>query len=404
MIRTEQTRAGRGPEIKTNRETGEKPFMILTKAEGRGFRNYASFSLSVPPAPIHFLTGGNGQGKTSFLEAVFAALRGRSFKPATGCLFIKEGESQAFVRLFFRETESGSVSSVESAFSSQEGRLVKETGFCGKKVSRSFLEKRFPLLCWTSDHLQTVKGGSSEKRKLLDEMLRFEGASYETAQFQKCLKEKSALLLNLKKGLCSLKEAESTLRALNPLFLKASFDLTEKRLSLLKKVFAKAPQFFSAFYERSFQYKISGRAFTALDEAARSLMTEDLFEKAGEELQAGRVLSGAGRHDILFLFEGKDARTFCSQGQQRVFILSLLMAQALSFEKPPLILLDDVLSELDAAASGKLLSFLQTTGSQSFITSCAPLPPAVTAKTRSLLKNAAFYKVKNGSLTLETNG
>ena len=376
------------------------PVMILTRAEGRGFRNYTNFSLSTASDRIGFFTGGNGQGKTSFLEAIFAALRGRSFKPAAGPLFIKEGEDQAFVRLIFQETKSGSRSTVESVFSSKNGRLVKETSCCGKKVSRSFLEKRFPLLCWTSDHLQTIKGGSSEKRKLLDEMLRFEGASYETAKFQKCLKEKSALLLNFKKGLCSLNEAEKTLRALNPLFLKASFDLTEKRLDLLKKIFAKAPPFFSGFHEWDFQYKIEGRAAALLDEKTRSLMAKDLEDKAVWELQSGRVLSGAGRHEILFLFEGRDARTFCSQGQQRLFILSLLMTQILNFEKPPLILLDDVLSELDETASVRLLSFLQETGSQSFITSCAPLPPAVTDGKNPLLKQAAFYKVKSGSITL----
>ena len=359
--------------------------MFLFQAEGQNFRNYKIFSLSLQKS-INFFAGDNGQGKTSFLEALFASLRGRSFKPNQGAGFIKEGEKKAFVRLSFEEDRGQS--SVKSTFQVEEGRLLRELRYCEKKVSRSFLEKKFPLLFWIGERLESIKGGSSEKRKLLDEMLLFEGQRNAVDRFQKCLRQKNSLLWNFKKGLCSVKEARQTLEALNVPFLKASIDLTEKRIALLEKVFKKASGIFPTHQSLDYRYEIKGQTPKEAEER-ENLIKEDIFKNTSLELETGRVLSGPGKHDILFLFNGRDSRIFCSQGQQRVFILSLLMSQALFLEKP-LIFLDDVLSELDKMTVKKLLFFLEETGCQVFITNCT--------KIDINLKKMSFFEVKNGTI------
>lgn len=359
--------------------------MFLFQAEGRNFRNYKNFSLSLEK-PLSFFTGNNGEGKTSILEAIFLGLRGKSFKPGQGPNFIKEGERQAFIRLSFNETEGQSF--VESHFEVKEGQLSRELRYCGKKVSRSFLEKKFPLLFWIGEKLESIKGGSSEKRKLLDEMLLFEGQRDVVEKFQRCLREKNSLLWNFKKGICSKREAYQTLEALNVSFLKASIDLTEKRMALLEKVFPKASGIFPTHQNLDYRYEIEGRILKHQEERER-LLQEALSNKVIQELEAGRVLFGPGKHDILFLFNGKDSRVFCSQGQQRIFVLSLLMAQALFFKKP-LVFLDDVLSELDERTVKKLLFFLEETGCQVFITNCK--------KIDINLKKMSFFDVKNGTI------
>ena len=159
-------------------------------------------------------------------------------------------------------------------------------------------------------------------------MLLFEGHRDVVERFQRCLREKNSLLWNFKKGLCSRKEAHQTLEALNVSFLKASIDLTEKRIALLERVFPKASGIFPTHQNLDYKYEIEGQVSKNKEEREQ-LLKEDLSNKTVLELETGRVLSGPGKHDILFLFNGKDSRVFCSQGQQRIFVLSLLMAQAL---------------------------------------------------------------------------
>ena len=359
--------------------------MFLFQAEGQDFRNYKNFSVTFQNH-LNFFVGENGQGKTSFLEALFTALRGRSFKPNTGAYFIREGKDQALAQLRFRESQGTSL--VKSVLYIKEGRLCRDLSYCGKKASRSFLEKRFPLLFWIGEKLEAIKGGSAEKRKLIDEMLIFDGQRVVVERFQRSLKEKTSLLWNYKRGLCSETEAKKTLEAVNGPFLQASFDLMEKRTRLLERVFKKAPGIFPNHQNLDYRYEICGQNL-ACNEEARALMKEDLLKKASLELETGRVLSGPGKHDIFFLFNGKNSRVFCSQGQQRLFILSLLMSQVF-FVKNPLIFLDDVLSELDEGAQKKLLSFLEETGCQVFITNHK--------KFDINLKKVSFFNVKNGTI------
>ena len=359
--------------------------MFLFQAEGRNFRNYKAFSVPLKKN-LNFFIGDNGEGKTSFLEALFTALRGKSFKPNTGPYFIKEGESKASLRLYFKESQGESL--VESFFFVKEGRLCGNLNYCGKKVSRRGLEKKIPLLFWIGERLEAVKGGSSEKRKLIDDMLIFAGQRPIVERFQKCLKEKTHLLWNYKKGLSSEKEVKKTLEALNGPFLQASLDLLEKRRELLEKVFREAPRFFPTHQDLDYRYEIIHERVIDNNQA-KDLMEKDLLRKFPLELEAGRVLSGPIKHDILFLFNGKNSRVFCSQGQQRVFILSLLMSQVFFIENP-LIFLDDVLSELDEKVQKKLLSFLEKSHCQVFITNCK--------KTGINLKKQSFFEVKNGTI------
>lgn len=359
--------------------------MFLFQAEGRNFRNYKAFSVSLKEN-LNFFIGDNGEGKTSFLEALFTALRGRSFKPNTGFHFIKEGESETALRLRFKEPQGESL--VESLFCVKEGRLCGNLNYCGKKVSRRVLERKIPLLFWIGERLEAIKGGSSEKRKLIDDMLIFAGQRPVVERFQKCLKEKTHLLWNYKKGLSSEKEVKKTLEALNRPFLQASLELLEKRKELLDKVFGEAPGLFPTHQDLDYRYEIAHEK--VIDNSqAKDLMEKDLFKKVPLELEVGRVLSGPTKHDILFLFNGKNSRVFCSQGQQRVFILSLLMSQVFFIENP-LIFLDDVLSELDEKAQNNLLSFLEKSNCQVFITSCK--------KTNINLKKQSFFEVKSGTI------
>ena len=125
---------------------------------------------------------------------------------------------------------------------------------------------------------------------------------------------------------------------------------------------------------------------------------EELALVAGEEAARGTTVRGPQRDDIAFLVNGQDCRLFGSQGQQRTVALSLKLAERQLIEElvgePPLLLLDDVLSDLDDARRGLLFDLTARAGSQTFL-SCTNLR----AFSPAVLERAAVYSVTDGEVT-----
>ena len=361
----------------------------VLKAEGRDFRNYKTFSLSFDKS-FNTFYGSNGQGKTSFLEALFTGLKGKSFRPHTSFDFIREGKNQAEVCLRIKETEGEST--LVSTF--QKAEKEKRILYCGKKIRRDFLEKKFPVLVFTAEKLDVIKRSAAERRALTDEFLVFQEKKTLLLRYKSVLRQKTAFLFAYQKGECGGSAAVRLLDNINEVFLKAAEELIKGRLSLLNRLFQETGPVAEALFSSlppprlGFKYYVSDSPVTVPEEGAR-LMREDLARKTGRELKAGRPLSGPHLQEIKFLFNGKDSRTFCSQGQQRLFILSL-MATQIKPAAPPILFLDDVLSELDDEAQKRLLSFLEKTKSQIFLTSCRKVP--------WMTKKMSFFSVKNGTI------
>jgi DNA replication and repair protein RecF len=124
------------------------------------------------------------------------------------------------------------------------------------------------------------------------------------------------------------------------------------------------------------------------------------LELRSAELFSGRTLVGPHRHDIRFLFGGKDSRFFCSQGQQRALILSFKMAQILyhyrTYQVYPILLLDDVLSELDAVKRMNLVKFLRDIPAQIFLTTADLSFPMDFGE-----RGINIFRVENGTVKAE---
>ena len=361
----------------------------ILEAEGRNFRNHKHFTLLFDKK-FNIFYGRNGQGKTSLLEALFTGLRGKSFRPYTSFDFIQSGQNQSSVQLQVKEEEGES--SLFSTFHKKGSE--RQILYCGKKVGPTFLERKFPVLIFTSEKINVIKKEASERRNLVDELLAFQGKKLVLKQYRNSFRQKNALLSSYQKGDYSFTEAQSLLATLNESFLKNALELMRERLLILTELFhgikSVAELLFSdPIPQLEFEYYASGTPVQTVEEG-ESLLREDLKDKISLELKTGRCLAGPHRQEIKFLFNGQDSRTFCSQGQQRIFILSLIGTQ-INPLNPPFLFLDDVLSELDDGAQRKLLSFLEKTEAQVFLTGCKKVP--------WMTKKMSFFPIKNGTIS-----
>ncbi|MCY4513416.1 MAG: DNA replication and repair protein RecF [Bdellovibrionales bacterium] len=360
----------------------------LLKAEGCNFRNYNHFSFS--PEKFNIFYGSNGQGKTSLLEALFIGLRGKTFRLYTSFSDVIQSEkNQASVQLRVKEERGESI--ISSIF--QQHKSTGQVLYCGKKTGRAFLEKRFPILIFTVEKIDVIKKDAGERRNLVDELLSFHGKKNIFQRYIHSLKQKNALLLAYQKGEYSFSGAQKLLHVLNENFLQCSVELMKERLIFLNRLFQDVRKivkelFSSSIPELGFLYDVSGSSITTAEEGGE-ILKKNLIERMDQELRAGRSLIGPHRQDIKFLFNQRDSRVFCSQGQQRLLILSLITSQ-INPLNPPFVFLDDVLSELDDKAQQNLLSFLEKTRAQVFLTSCKKVP--------WMTKNMSFFSIKNGTI------
>ena len=345
--------------------------MFLKKAEIFQFRNYDRLCLDLH-SHINIFVGDNGAGKSSFLEALYCALRGKSFHSFVGSQFIQKNKESSKVCLTLKEKEG--FSSLETSFFLADSRLKKELIYCGKKTSPGVLFEKFPCFVFTENSLKCIRQGPGERRSFIEDFFSFSWQYQAKSSFEKILRQKNQLLKDYRKALISESDFLSFLKAINEKFLIASYRLVQARLEVLDRLYSDLSNIVPSFFKEpcpslSFSYLTEGARSLEKDSDILSGLREDLKKKIKQEAQAGACLSGPHRHEIKFLFDGEDSRVFCSKGQQRSYVLSLLLNHVQAFPKS-LLFLDDVLLELDEKIEKKFLNFIEKRNCQIFLTSC----------------------------------
>ncbi len=341
------------------------------------FRNYRELSLEIPPGVVVF-EGPNGNGKTNLIEALFLLLRGDSFRPTS---------TQSL--LFHRENHVASQFQIQAELThldlTHELRLYTSEGkrhlsWNGNRVPAEQVARSFPLVLFSPESLSAIKEGPEERRKLLDDMvLTHTPAAFKILRdFRRSLKTRNRILRDFKRGVTPRSQTIDLLESIDPLFLPLATELTMARLTALRSIQADLEGALQYVLERkdvdiSVEYVISSE--NALHWGRSDLLSamhKRTVELRESELSSGNSLVGPQKHDIRFLFAGKDSRFFCSQGQQRALILSFKMAQILyhhrTYQVFPFLLLDDVLSELDPIRRSNLIKFLKDIPAQIFLT------------------------------------
>lgn len=356
------------------------------------YRNYARLDLDVTGA-LNIFVGENAQGKTNLLEAIYLLATGRSYRTARDAELVRWGAEQAVVSaVVLRQVGEARL---DVTLREAGPKTVRVNGKVRRRLSDLF--GITVAVVFSPDDLRLVKGSPEERRRFLDLEIAQVSAVYRhhLIRYHQVLRQRNNLLRAIGEG-----QAEPEgLAEWDPQLLESGVEIVVHRARAVRELSRLA----GASHERisdgretlELRYlpfwidaepgtgpaeETAGRAELEERAAVRPIYAEELRRLRRAELARGNTLCGPHRDDLQFLINGVDARRFGSQGQQRSAVLSTKLAEVAFMEEevgePPLLLLDDVLSELDA---GRRLKFLdQVSGRvQTFITTAylAGFPP-----------------------------
>jgi DNA replication and repair protein RecF len=358
--------------------------MYLRSLSLSEFRNFDRLEINLSPR-INFFLGENGQGKTNLLEAVHLLARGKTFRAVESNSLVRNQASLKKARLIGRFSQRDLDYSVDMVIESGKRTI----SINGKGANAISLIKTFPIVLFSPESLSAIKEGPEQRRSLIDELLVIHNPNQ--AQLLKehlrCLRARNRVLKLISEGDIHSHELQDTLASLNKIYILLSTQLTSARLKAIREItpdFQEAMAFISKpenylgiesekIGDISVDYVISGEsAVQWTDSEVFNALHKRHIELSAREMSYGSSLVGPHKHDIKFLFAGNDSRFYSSQGQQRALILALKIAQIVYHHRVhsnyPVLLLDDVLSELDAKKRVNLMKFLEGVSAQILIT------------------------------------
>jgi DNA replication and repair protein RecF len=323
--------------------------------------------------------GANAQGKTSLLEAVAWAATGASFRGVPDAVLVRAGCESAIVRA---EVVDGARTQLLEAELRATGR--NRVRLNRNPVARARDRRELVrVTVFAPDDLQLVKGGPSERRTYLDGLLTSVAPRYEAvlADYERVLRQRNALL---KARFGSDPDDETTLRVFDAQLARAGAELARGRLRMLERL---VPLVAAAYEElagdtRAVEavYEAEWAPATPVDDLEASLL-EALAARRKAELDRKVTLAGPHRDEWRLRVGALDARTHASQGEQRTLALALrLGGHRLCTDvtgSAPVLLLDDVFSELDAQRSRALVANLVS--GQTLLTTAGSAPEGVDA-------------------------
>lgn len=339
--------------------------MILQSLTIENYRNMEAARFE-PGRELTVICGKNGQGKTNLLEAVWMLTGGRSFRGAKDAELIREGAEYAVTE---GETEgNGRESRIRIFIGGQPGgRKTRSARVNGVDHGRAGNAAGiFTAVVFDPGHLSLVKGGPDGRRRFLDTALCQLYPGYVTLlrQYTRLVAQKNALL----KQYPQTRDAEALLDVFDERLCACGAEVSRRRREYLAQI---EPEATGTYRE------IAGGGETLALRFEPSCADADDFarvlrESRRRDIAAGFCTSGPHREDLSLFVDGREAKRFASQGQQRSAVLSLKLAEAAGAKQitgeHPVMLLDDVLSELDETRQAYLLS--RMAHRQTIVTAC----------------------------------
>lgn len=347
--------------------------MVIKSLELKSFRNFKDENF-FPCDSVNVIYGDNAQGKTNLLEALWLFTGSKSFRSSKDMELIPIGsEERGFanisLKFFGKKREQTAEIKIKDG---------KKQVFLNdiEKPSVSKLAGEVLGVCFFPGDLALIKESPNGRRKFIDSVLSqlFPKYSSYLADYGKILMQRNALIKDIKYNpsimeMLEIYDEQLTIYGANIIF---------KRNEILKELMELASEIYKGISdekeELSFRYVSSIEGFREdlpLEEIKRLYMAQ-LLKDRQKDIVSGCTESGAHRDDIDFFINGLSAKSFGSQGQQRSTVLSLKLALSPLIERKtgevPIILLDDVMSELDKKRKEYILNHIKN--NQIFITCC----------------------------------
>lgn len=318
--------------------------MIISSIKLKDFRCHTDFSYDFKKK-TSVIVGENGSGKTSVLEAIYEALRGKSFRATDPDILRRESEFYR-IEVNFSDGEKTVV-----AFGDLDagGERKKQFLVGGKKYARLPKKYRYPIVLFLPDDLHLISSSPTRKREFFDRILSELDDSYSTTlnRYEKALKQRNDLLKSFADG--SIEEVRSVIFSWNLLLAKYGIEIRRKREKMISEINARLTEVYRSIAENTdevfLEYKLQGD----------NVSEEEYFKRLESELNRDLILGHTGfgvhRDSYEFIFNNSDADGSASRGEVRSIILALKFIEAeMIYEKVgkrPVVLLDDVFSELD---------------------------------------------------------
>jgi DNA replication and repair protein RecF len=349
------------------------------------FRNIESARLAPSPR-LNLIWGDNGQGKTSVLEALYAVATTRSFRTDKLAQVVRTGELQA------RVSATVSEGSFVRELGLKQGLRGRDISLDGKRPKTLVsYAVRTPIVVFHPRDLELVTGGAAERRRLLDRLILYaDPPGAEAARrYAEALKERQRLLDTRGVGSAELGDFESVAADHGARFARARAEASERLL----------PELLAAFGSVTPPgLELVARYVPGGSQNAEEFQAE-LRARRPEDCRRGRASFGPHKDELSLGIDGRPARSDASQGQQRLLSLSLKLAELRCIERTrrahPVLLLDDVSSELDAHRTESVLALLQASQGQIFVTTTRPELFAGSAFGSS---DRADFRVENGAV------
>ena len=349
--------------------------MYCKKIEVKSFRNIDEAEVSFCEG-VNILEGANAQGKTNLLEAIFYPSVGRSFRGAHTGEMIFFGKSCAEISLDFKDAKRDQNISVTLYKDKQ--RKIEKNGVKMDKLSDVVGAFRAVLFC--PEHLSMIKDGPSERRSYMDMAISRMYPMYihSLQKYTYVLKQRNALI---KTSYNDRRTFDTTVELWSAQLAHEAAVISDMRLRYIRRAAGHIAQCFGEMTgEREKPTVIyDGSSGQPEDEYLDREITEKkyyelLMGSHDREIAAGATLYGIHKDDLDIAINGKRARIFGSQGQQRSLALAMKLAEGEicreEFGDYPVFLFDDVLSELDETRRDYLIH--KIIGKQVIITSCEP--------------------------------
>lgn len=372
--------------------------MYLENIEIQNFRNYEYAELSFSSS-INVLIGENAQGKTNLIESIYFLALSRSHRTSRDRELIRWDSD--FAKVKGKLNKKSSSVPLEIVLS-KRGKIAKLNHLEQKKLSDYI--GQLNVILFAPEDLSLVKGSPSVRRKFIDMELGQMNKIYlyHLTQYQKVLKQRNQFL---KQAKYDKKYDTIYLDVLTEQLAAEAAEVLSSRFKFVNQLSKWANTVQNDISDEKEQLKIRYRTSTS---ATEEMSVEEIFNRLKEEyktvtaqeIDQGTTTIGPHRDDLIFYVNGRNVQTYGSQGQQRTTALSLKLAEIeLMHEMTgeyPILLLDDVLSELDDSRQTHLLKTIQDKV-QTFITTTS-----LDGVQMDLLNDPLIFYVDNGSIIDES--